>query len=155
MKRTAIAWSIPLALAAGLMPWARAAFSAPAASTPGVARVTLEMAHAKPADVAKRLGEALGGEVRFEGTVPEELSLSITDLPVVAALDKIAETASGKWERIYRFSKNSAATTTPPARTGRDVTLRVSAIPCGTAAAMVAHLAGAKIEKDGEIEGKV
>src|SRR5690348_2523527 len=108
MKSTAVAWSIAVALVAGTLPWAQADGSAPAAKSPEASHLTLKIDHASKADAAKRLGEALGGEVRLEGNVPETLSVSLTDATVPAALKKVAATVGGTLERVFRFSKSDA-----------------------------------------------
>src|SRR5438309_483942 len=114
MKPTAVAWSIAVALVAGTLPWAHADGSAPAANPPGAAHLTLEINRAPKAEAAKRLGEALGGEVRFEGTTPETLSVSLTDATVPAALKKVAAAVGGSVERVFRLSKSDAAKAAPP-----------------------------------------
>src|SRR5262245_19359605 len=106
MNRKAVTWSIAIGLAAGTVPWARAEDGGPLAKAPSARRVTLTLVDAAPTDVAQRLGEVLGAEVRFEGTLPEVMSLTLTELPVNAALDKVAAQVRGKWERLYWFSKD-------------------------------------------------
>ena len=148
MNRTAVTWSIAIVLAAGTAPWARAEGGGALGVTPSVRRVTLETNGAAPADVAQRLGEMLGAEIRFDGTLPETLSLSFSDLPPLSALDKVAAAVGGKWERIYRFSKSDTPSV-PPAPLGQKLTLRVTDMSCARAAAMVAKMTRAKVETEG------
>jgi hypothetical protein len=155
MKPTAVAWSITAALVAGTLPWAHADGSAPAAKPQGAAHLTLEINHASKAEAAKRLGEALGGEVRFEGTIPETLSVSLKDATVPAALKRVAAAVGGDVERVFRLSKSEAASAAPAARTGMNLALRLKDTPCAAAAQMVARMANARIESEGEIAGTV
>src|SRR5436305_5525685 len=109
MNRKAILWSISVAFAAASMPWARAEDAGALAQPASVGRVTLTMRGEAPTDVARDLGEALGAEVRFDGSLPTTLTVALKDLPATAALDKVAAAVGGKWEPIYRFTKNDAA----------------------------------------------
>jgi hypothetical protein len=86
------------------------------------------------------------------------MSLTLTDLPVKVALDKVASIAGGKWERVYRFTKKEAADATPVgpmAASGLTVTLRLADAECATAAAVLARMTEARVESDGKIEGTV
>jgi hypothetical protein len=153
MKRKAVTWSIAMALGVGAVPWTWAENSPVVMNASNC--VTLEIQSAAPIDIAQRLGEALGGEVRFDGALPEAMSLTVTELPATTVLDQVAAAVKGKWERIYRLSRTDAPLQTHPLQTGSKLTLRLEKIPCATAASIVARMAGAKIEADGEIEGDV
>jgi hypothetical protein len=154
MNRKAILWSISVALTAVSIPWAHAEDADALAQPASTGRITLTIAGEAPADVAHSLGEALGAEVRFDGSLPRTLTVALKDLPATEALDKVASAVGGKWEPVYRFTKNEAPPG-PVTPTGLTLSLRLTDVPCATAAAMVARMVNAKLETEGEIEGMI
>lgn len=117
--------------------------------------VSLEAKDVPLAGLAGLMTEALGCEVRIEGAAAGTVSLSATDVSPAALLSQSAAALGGRWQTLYRLSATEPAPTTSPVPSGITLKLEMPDVSCHAAASVVARMAGAKVERDGELTGQV
>jgi hypothetical protein len=117
--------------------------------------VSLEAKDMALAGLAGLLTEALGCEVRIEGQASGTISLSVKDVSPATLLSQSATALGGRWQVIYRLSTKEPAPTTVPVLSGISLKLEMPDVSCHAASSVVARMAGAKVERDGELTGQV
>lgn len=132
-----------------------AAASAPEEATVLPGRVSLELIDLPVEEIARRLGAALGSEVRLEGNTARRGTLKLENATVREALDRAATAMSGSWKRVYSFTKGGGLKLPPPVPTGLTVSLNLSDASCQTAAIIAAKAAGATVEGAADLTGRV
>jgi hypothetical protein len=135
--------------------------SAEAAPTPAVptsemyGRISLEMENVPAEDALRRLGAVLASEVQIEGTSTRRVTLKLENLPVRDALERASAAIGATWKRVYVFSKDTGLAAPAPVPTGLTVNLNLTDTSCQAAATIAAKAAGARMEADGELTGRV
>jgi hypothetical protein len=105
-------------------------------------------------ELAKQMSDALGCEVRVEGAATDKVTLSLKDVPTSALLSRAETVLGGHWKVLYHVStREPAAPAAPPS--GVVVDLKLPSASCQAAAAVVARMAGGRLDRDGELTGDV
>ena len=82
---------------------------------------------ADAATLAHTLGNALGGTVRIDGTVPAPVTLDLEGSTPHAALDAVAGALYGTWRPVYSVTAGAAPAGAPrPIPLGRKVTANLA-----------------------------
>jgi hypothetical protein len=118
-------------------------------------RLSLEVIDLDAEQAAKRLGAALGAEVRLEGPTGRRVTLKLAGLTVNEALDRVATAFGGNWKRIYQFTQGVTIPYPPSVPTGLKVSLNLNDTSCRAAAIVAAKAAGGQLEVIGELSGRV
>src|SRR5262245_53672866 len=113
-KRYWLSAAMPLAIALTTLAWAE---GPKVELTDAVhyrgALVSLEATNVTLPELAKKLSEALGCEVRIEGTATGVVSLSAKEVTSASLLWQAAAVLGGRWDVMYRVSTQEPAG--PPA----------------------------------------
>src|SRR5712692_8011172 len=105
-------------------------------------------------ELAKQMTAAIGCEVRIEGNAPGTVTLNLKEVPAAALLSKAEKLLGGRWQVLYRLSTHSPAPASAPP-SGQVLNLKIPDVSCRAAAAVVARMAGGRIERDGDLTGQV
>ena len=159
--KTAMACSLALGLTAATLgagadgldcckgPGARAAAGCPA----GDCKICLDTNGMTVAELARRLSEKIGVEVRVQGPSFETLKLKLCAPTPEAALTQIAAALHGRWRPAYIFGAGSPAP--QPSMAGRLVTFTFQGAAASSAAFLTAAQAGGVLIADRPLTGKV
>jgi hypothetical protein len=144
-------------LAIGLTPFARA--EGPAVAVTDAVRyrgelVSLDARNVTLPELAQQLTEAIGSEVRIEGQAAGTVSVNVREVPAATLLAKAASALGGRWQVLYRVSTKDPAPA-PATPSGVVVTVKMPKVSCQAAAAVVARMAGGRLDRDGELTGQV
>jgi hypothetical protein len=105
-------------------------------------------------ELAKQMSDALGCEVRFEGAAAGKVTLDLKEVPSSALLSQAEKVLGAQWKVLYHFStRETASTPMPPS--GVVLTANLPGASCQAAAAVVARMAGGRLERDGDLTGEV
>jgi hypothetical protein len=129
-------------------PVAPPATGAPPAISLDLPDTTLEQA-------LRRLGSAIGSEVRLDGPGSRHARLKLEDVSVPEALSRAASMLHGTWKRIFIFAKSTGVVPPPAQPSGLTVNLNLTDASCQTAAIIAVKAAGGRLETPGELTGKV
>jgi hypothetical protein len=116
--------------------------------------VSLDAKNVTPSELAQQLNEAIGCEVRIEGQASGTVSLNVRDVPAATLMAKAASVLGGRWQVLYRLSTKDPAPA-PAVPSGVVVTVKMPKVSCQAAAAVVARMAGGRLDRDGELTGQV
>jgi hypothetical protein len=127
----------------------------PAVTAETLGRVSLDLEGVAAEDAARRLGSVLGSDVQIEGSSTRKVTLKLESVPVRDALERAAAAIGATWKRVYVFSKDLGLTTPAPVSTGLTVNLNLADTSCQAAAIIAAKAAGARMEAETELTGRV
>jgi hypothetical protein len=119
----------------------------------GDGKVCLKADGITVAELAQRLSDALGTEVRVQGPAFEKLTLTICAPTPEAALVQVAAALHARWHPAYIFG--SSAPTRMLASPERAVTVTFKGAPAASAAFLTAAQAGGVLIADRPLTGKV
>jgi len=105
-------------------------------------------------ELAKQMGDVLGCEVRIEGAASGKVTLNLKEVPASALLSQAEKVLGGQWKTLYRLSTHETASPAPPP-SGVVLNLKLPGASCQAAAAVVARMAGGRVERDGDLTGEV
>jgi hypothetical protein len=105
-------------------------------------------------ELARQMTAAIGCEVRIEGTAPGTVTLNLKEVPAAALLSKAEQLLGGRWQVLYRLSTHGPAPAAAPP-SGQVLNLKIPDVSCQAAAAVVARMAGGRVERDGDLTGQV
>jgi hypothetical protein len=105
-------------------------------------------------ELAKRLTEALGCEVRIEGLATGTVSITLKEVSPANLLSETATALGSRWQTIYRFSTQEPAAAAPVS-SGVQLKLDMPNVSCQAASSVVTRMAGARVERDGDLKGQV
>jgi hypothetical protein len=107
------------------------------------ATIDLSLRAADAATIARSLGEALGGTVQIEGTLPTLVTLDLQGAGARAALDGVVTALNGSWRPIYTVTAAAAAPgARRPTPVGRTVTANLDQVSPRAALMLVARAGG-------------
>jgi hypothetical protein len=105
-------------------------------------------------ELAKQMSDALGCEVRIEGAASGKVTLNLREVPASTLLSQAETALGGHWKILYHVStRETASTPAPP--TGMVLSLKLPSASCLAAAAVVARMAGGRLEREGNLTGEV
>lgn len=105
-------------------------------------------------ELARQMTAAIGGEVRITGSASGTVTLKIKDVPAATLLSQAETILGGRWQVVYRLSTRGPATASA-APSGVVLNLNLPEVSCQAGAALVARMAGGRVERDGELSGQV
>lgn len=105
-------------------------------------------------ELAKQMSDVLGCEVRIEGAASGKVTLNLKEVPATAVLSESEKVLGGQWKTLYRVSTHETASPAPPP-SGVVLNLKLPGASCQAAAAVVARMAGGRVERDGDLTGEV
>jgi hypothetical protein len=130
--------------------------AAPAVATSeAYGRINLDLENLPADEAVRRLGGVLASEVQIEGTSTRKVTLKLENMPVREALEHAASAIGATWKRVYVFGKDLGLAPPTPVPTGLTVSLNLNDTPCQAAAAIAAKAAGARMEAEEALTGRV
>jgi hypothetical protein len=117
-------------------------------------RVSLSASNVTLPELAKQMTQALGCEVRIEGKASGSVTLNVSDVPATVLLSQAETALGGQWKLLYRLSTHDPAPAPVPP-SGVVLDLKLPDVSCQAAAAVVARMAGGRVERDGELTGQL
>jgi hypothetical protein len=116
--------------------------------------VSLNATNVTLPELAKQMTAAIGCEVRIEGNAPGTVTLNLKEVPAAALMSQAETILGGRWQVLFRLSTHGpAAAPAPPS--GVVLNLKIPDVSCQAAAAVVARMAGGRVEHDGNLTGQV
>ena len=119
----------------------------------GEGKICLDADGMTVAEVARKLSEAIGAEVRVQGPSFEKLTLKLCAPSPEAALAQVATALHARWHSAYLFGAGSAPQ--KPNSVERAVTITFRNASAASAAFLTAAQAGGVLIADRPISGKV
>jgi hypothetical protein len=119
----------------------------------GAGKVCLSADGITVAEVARRLSDAIGVEVRVQGPAFEKLTLKVCASTPEAALAQVATALHAHWRPAYVFGSGPAPQ--KPAGSESAVTVTFRSAPAASAAFVTAAQAGGVLIADRPLTGKV
>ena len=159
MKLRPLGFALTLATLAAPGGWAQSGpppvvLSPPIRATGATVEVSLHAADA--ATLAHTLGNALGGTVRIDGTVPAPVTLDLEGSTPHAALDAVAGALYGTWRPVYSVTAGAAPGGAPrPIPLGRKVTANLAGVSAHAAFSLVARAGGGTLELPADLDKNV
>lgn len=148
LRPLGVAFTLSLVAASG--GWAQTGSSTVVLSQPirsTGSLVDLNLQEADAATLTQKLGSALGGTVRIEGTVPGPVTLDLAGATARGALDAVARALYGTWHPVYTVTAGVTAGDGPrPLPLGRTVTANLTDVSARAAFALVARAGGGTLE---------
>jgi hypothetical protein len=118
------------------------------------APVSLDASNVTLPELARQMTQALGCEVRIEGPANGAVTVTMQEVSRAKLLAQAAATLGGRWQIVYRLSTNEA-TPAQEEPSGQVLCLKLPDVSCQAAAAMIARMAGGRLERDGDLTGQV